>query len=183
VPVVLGVVHDPTGVGPALAIGAAARPDVADAAIAALTEAFASWRAVRRLRAGGRRAPASPAQVDRDGRVLWWAEPGRSEALRWLLAGPPMPVPAVASPDLDADTELARLLAWFRGAREDVLVVDLTDEALADRLGQHVVGVVVPGFHPLHLDEARPALWSARLERVVGARADTALNVWPHPFP
>jgi ribosomal protein S12 methylthiotransferase accessory factor len=184
--VVLGILRDPTGIGPAVAVGAAARADMGEAAVAALTEAFATWRVARRLQREGRTVPEENAMLDHHTRLLWWAEPERSKELGWLLNGPRVEVPARPPAPAAPEIELERLVAWFRQAGEDVIVVDLTDEALASQFGHHVVSVVVPGFHPLHLREDRPALWSRRLERAIaelGLPTPPALNPLPHPFP
>lgn len=181
---VAGLIRDPTGVGPGIAIGAAARPTVADAAIAALTEGFASWRHIRRLMGQGA-VSDDPCTLDRDGRLLWWADGDRRKQLAWLLDGPRVPI-AEERTVVNAEAELARLLAWFRSTGEDVIAVDLLDEATAPNLGHHVVSVVVPGFHPVHLCEDRPALSSRRLEAVpaaLGLAPVLDLNPLPHPFP
>jgi ribosomal protein S12 methylthiotransferase accessory factor YcaO len=117
--------------------------------------------------------------------LLWWAQAGRWRDLAWLFDGPGVRVP-VEGPAADTGAELERLLAWFRAADEDVLVVDLVDEPAVVRLGHHAVAVVAPGLHPMHLDEMRPAHWSRRLAavpRVFGVPAPITLNPLPHPFP
>ncbi len=81
--------------------------------------------------------------------------------------------------------DLDRLLAWFVQRGEDVIVADLTDPALAARLGHHVVAVVVPGFHPLYVDPTRPARWSHRLRTVpaaLGLPLPALVNPRPHPL-
>jgi ribosomal protein S12 methylthiotransferase accessory factor len=188
VPVVLGVIQDPSGVGPAIALGATAAASAADAVVHALTEAFAVWRMARRRREHGEVPQADPSRLDRVGRVLWWAEGGeRLEALRWLLEAAPLaPAPSHSHAAESPGTTLERLLAWFATSGDDVLAVDLTDEPLVRRTGLHVTAVVVPTFHPMHLREQRPARWSARLERVpraLGLPVAPELNVLPHPFP
>lgn len=64
-----------------------------------------------------------------------------------------------------------------------MIVVDLTTEPLAVQLGYHVVAAVVPGFHPMHLRERRPALRSRRLTALLHAAGGRAINRLPHPFP
>lgn len=183
VAVVLAVLHDGRGDRPALAVGAAARASAADAAIAALTEAFACWRYVRRL-SSVRRPPASAADLDRDGRLLWWAQPERWPDVAWLLDGPGAAIET--APAEDAGATLDRLTAWCHDANEDAVVVDLLDGALTRKLGHHAVAVVAPGFHPMHVDETRPARWSRRLTtvpRALGFGPPGTLNALPHPFP
>ncbi|MBI2204189.1 MAG: YcaO-like family protein [Candidatus Rokubacteria bacterium] len=183
IPVVLAMLRDERGDRPAFAVGAAARASTADATIAALIEAFACWRYVRRL-STMRRAPTEPTDLDRDGRLLWWAQPDRWRELAWLLDGPCVAIEAEAAEDTGAT--LDRLVGWFRSAGEEAVVVDLLDEPLTRRVGHHVVAAVAPGFHPMHLDETRPARWSRRLSsvpRALGRSSPPALNALPHPFP
>ena len=171
---VFAVVRNPSG--PDVAAGAGAHPTLAGAAVRALTEAFAvsRWLA-HNLDGGGEPEPDDPATIGRQGRLRWWARRGRWPLLAPFFSGRRIRVEDVADAPLDSRRELDRLLAWFAGAGEPVFLVELTDPALASDLGHHVVRVVVPGFHPMHLDEARPALWSRRLVRT----AD--LNRLPHP--
>jgi ribosomal protein S12 methylthiotransferase accessory factor YcaO len=183
--VVLALVSDPTGLGPAVAVGAAARTTVGDAVLAAIGEAYGVWRSVRRAIYTGAGVPDDTSRLDRNSRLLWWADPKRSDQVRWLTDGPKNSIVS-SGPSSNADAELERLTTWFRAASEDVIVVDLTDEAMVSRLQYHVVGVVVPGFHPLHLVESLPASWSRRLESVpaaLGLPVTLELNPLPHPFP
>jgi hypothetical protein len=78
---------------------------------------------------------------------------------------------------------LQDLVARLRDLGEGVTVVDLTTEPLVVQLGYHVVAVVVPGFHPMHLRERRPALFSRRLTGPLRVAGESAINTLPHPFP
>jgi thiazole/oxazole-forming peptide maturase SagD family component len=175
--VVVAALRDPSGVGPALALGTCAAPSVSAAAQKALLEALMVWRLVRGLRADGVVAPCRPDALDQRSRLLWWSEPGRWDEVRWLFAG----AAGASGPSIEGDSarELATLLAWFRAVGEEVIAVDLSDEATVEQLGHHVVATVVPTFHPMHLYEPWPALWSPRLARV----ASGPLTLDPHPFP
>jgi thiazole/oxazole-forming peptide maturase SagD family component len=176
--VVVAALRDPSGVGPALALGTCAAPSVPAAAQKALLEALMVWRLVRGLRADGLVAPTCAKALDQRSRLLWWSEPGRWEEVRWLFAGP-VATSAGTAIERDGAGELATLLAWCRAAGEEVIAVDLSDEATVHQLGHHVVATVAPSFHPMHLYEPWPALWSPRLARV----SSGPLNLDPHPFP
>jgi ribosomal protein S12 methylthiotransferase accessory factor len=177
VPVVVAALRDPTGVGPALALGTSAGTSPAVAARKALLEALMVWRLVRTLREGGTSTPGRPDTLDQRSRLFWWSSRDRWDDVRWLFedaeASASEPEDFAGSDDLDA------LVRWFRDVGEDVLVADLTDQPTLQQLGHHVVATVVPGFHPMHLYEPWPASWSWRLERV----ARGPLNPDPHPFP
>lgn len=177
IPVVVAALRDPSGVGPALAVGTCAAPSVPAAAQKALLEALMVWRLVRGLRDDGMVAPSIPDTLDQRSRLLWWSEPCRWDELRWLFEGPPVCV--TSSPIREPAEELETLLGWFRSVGEAVIAVDLTDDATVQQLGHHVVATVVPEFHPMHLYEPWPALWSRRLDRV----ASGPPTVSPHPFP
>ncbi len=179
VQVVLGLVLDDSGVGPRLSVGAAAHPSMARAPLAALGEAFASWKWTQHLARSNRAVPEDAVDLDLETRLLWWSLNDRWTELEWLWRGPTEPV----GDDHERAFALRDLVARLRDLGQDVIVVDLTTEPLAVRLGYHVVAVVVPGFHPLHLRERRPALLSRRLAALLRAAGDPAINTLPHPFP
>lgn len=179
VPVVLGLVLDDSGAGPRLSVGAAAHPSVSRATLAALGEAFASWKWIQHLAQSNRAVPEDAVDLDLETRLLWWTQGDRWMDLEWLWGGPA----AAVGNDHEPPLTLPDLVARLRDLGEDVIVVDLTTEALAVQLDYHVVAVVVPGFHPMHLRERRPALLSRRLTAVLRAPGDPAINTLPHPFP
>jgi ribosomal protein S12 methylthiotransferase accessory factor len=183
VSVVLAVLRDRCGRGPAVSVGAAARVDASSACLAALTEAVAAWRWTRRAMRVSSAPPLNVTQLRRADRLLWWAHRDRLPLIDWLIAGPRVsrPRPSCASP-----VGLQHLVASLKAGGHDVLVADLTDAGTVQQLGHAVVRVIVPTFHPLYLDEARPALWSQRLAQrlaAVGGSSPTRLNPTPHPFP
>lgn len=176
--VVLVAVENLADRGPAVAFSAAARLSCREALRSALLEGVQCWVHVRALH-DRLEMPTDSRTLNRAGRLLWWTSRERWASLDWLRAGPAVTPP----PDNETgtpETQLARLAAWFDEARYEAVAVDLTDARLAARLGVHVAGVVIPAFHPLHLDERRPALWSRRLEARLHGRAP---NPDPHPFP
>lgn len=179
VPVVLGVVLDESGTGPRMSVGAAAHPSVAGATLAALGEAFASWKWTQRLARSNRAVPEDAVDLDLETRLLWWSQGDRWRDLEWLWRGPAEAIGNHHEPAL----ALHDLVGRLRDLGEDVIVVDLTTEPLAVRFGHHVVAVVVPGFHPMHLRERRPALSSRRLAALLRTARDPAMNALPHPFP
>lgn len=178
VPVVLGLVLDDSGAGPRLSVGAAAHPSVPRATLAALGEAFASWKWIQHLALSNRAVPEDAVDLDLETRLLWWTQSDRWTGLEWLWRGP-----AAAVGNHEPPLALHDLVARLRDLGEDVIVVDLTTEPHAVQLGCHVVAVVVPGFHPMHLRERRPALFSRRLTTLLSAAGDPAINTLPHPFP
>jgi ribosomal protein S12 methylthiotransferase accessory factor len=179
VPVVLGMVLDGSGVGPRGSVGAAAQSTVTRATLAALGEAFAAWKWIQHLARSNRAVPGDTADLDLETRLLWWTQGDRWTGLEWLWRGSPEAV----SDHHEPAPALHDLVARLRDLGDDVIVVDLTTEALTVQLGSHVVAVVVPGFHPMHLRERRPALRSRRLTTLLQAAGAPAINSLPHPFP
>jgi ribosomal protein S12 methylthiotransferase accessory factor len=177
IPVVLASLRDVSGVGPAVAVGAGANPSALRALSAALTEAMSCWAWIRRLVAGGLVAPDDPEALTLESRVVWWATGDRWKGLEWLWDEAPGPLPADAPAGRPL---LSHLVEHLAGAGEDILVVDLTDDAQVVRTGLHVVAVVVPGYHPMHLNECHPAFWSPRLLRMLPAGCRPSAD--PHPF-
>lgn len=185
VPVVLACLGSTRPDGPPLALGVAAWPVVADAVITALTRAFVSYRRLSARLADGRPwlSDADASRLDADTRSLWWAAAAAREGIRWLVAGERGPLPV--EDQETGDDVLGALRRWLARAGEDVVVVDLADGTLTDRLHHHAVAVVAPALHPLHVDERRPARWSPRLRRVpeaLGLPLPAVLNTLPHPL-
>jgi thiazole/oxazole-forming peptide maturase SagD family component len=178
--VVLVAVENLADRGPAVAFAAAARLSCREALRHALLEGVQCWVHVRALH-DRLDVPAERHTLDRTGRLLWWTPRERWASLDWLRAGPVVALPADNPLALGApEAQVAHLAAWFARARYEAVAVELTDSRLAAHLGVHVVGVVIPACHPLHLDERRPVLWSRRLEARLDGRAP---NPDPHPFP
>lgn len=184
IPVALVLLRDGRGAAPAVTLGVAARPTSDAAATVALARALGARQRVRGWLGEQRAIPRDTFRLDAESRLLWWADARRAEGLAWLTGRPGRVVPDDVAGE-SAAGELGRLVAWFGTAGEEIVAVDLVDEAAARRLGHHVVAVVAPGFHPVHGDEARPARWSIRL-RTVPAALDLppapVLNSVPHPL-
>jgi len=82
---------------------------------------------------------------------------------------------------------LDALVADVAAKGQDVIAVDLTTSDVAE-LGLHVVRVVVPGCHPLHMGHAFRCKGGDRLSTVpvrLGASdwSPEQENPYPHPFP
>jgi ribosomal protein S12 methylthiotransferase accessory factor YcaO len=176
---VLATIEQPVDAFPKIVFAGAADLCPRQAVFRALVEGVQCWLAVAAKRPD--RTPSDPRRLNREGRILWWADPARRSALDWLWQGPRSPLPPEPGVDPSgAASDLTALLAWFDASGYEVLAVDLAGPALARRLGIHVVAAVCPDLHPLYLDERRPALWSRRLEeRLRGA----PINTDPHPYP
>jgi ribosomal protein S12 methylthiotransferase accessory factor len=185
VPVVVACLASTRPDGPALALGVAARPLVADAVIRAVTRAFVSYRRLTVRLADRRPWPsnADAGRLDGDTRALWWATAAARDGIRWLVAAEPGPLPV--NDRESAGGVLDALKGWLADAGEHAIVVDVADAALVERLHHHAVAVVAPGLHPLHVDETRPARWSHRIRRVpeaLGLPLPAVLNTLPHPL-
>lgn len=71
------------------------------------------------------------------------------------------------------------------GPGYEVYVHEVSHHVL-QKLGYHVVRVIVPQLFPLYLNEGLATLDSKRLREVpsrIGYKAAEKLNPWPHPFP
>jgi ribosomal protein S12 methylthiotransferase accessory factor len=86
-----------------------------------------------------------------------------------------------------ASRSLDALIANVAATGQDIIAVDLTTSDVAE-LGLHVVRVVVPGCHPLHMGHAFRCRGGERLATVpilLGASnwSPENDNPYPHPFP
>ena len=185
IPVAVVVVSDESS--SVVGVGVAGRPELGDAVSVALLRAYGIWQRVRGTRQDGPVSPRDPSALHGHQRALWWNAGGRAARL-WSFAAEEtgreaIPVPALSRPD--AGSEVHRLVDWCRAAGEEVVAVDLVDRRPVERLGHHVVAVVVPGFHPMHVDETCPARWSPRLRKLpaaLGLPIPAVINATPHPL-
>lgn len=181
------VVSDRSGVGPAITVGASATFN-ADGILDALGEALSVRLAIRRQNS----SKFDPSNIDQEGRLLYWARPEYAERLHFLTAGKKTVLPKTATEEFAGAAEetqnkqrLALLTETFRDQEQEVCFVDLTSPAVK-KAGLHVVNVVAPKMHPMHLHETLPYWESERLQTVprkLGFSAAHSLNTDPHPFP
>ena len=163
------------------AVSAAADIVTDGAIVRAMLGAVGAWAWAKRLAA--RTAVPTLPLTSLPARVVWWARPEHAELLAWLAAGPREAIEAAPTSALTADAVLAAIAEALGRAEEDLLVVERGTPEDARTPGHYVAACLIPGYHPLHADDRRPALGSARLAArlrdVGGCRPNLRL---PHPL-
>jgi ribosomal protein S12 methylthiotransferase accessory factor len=167
---VLAVIHDAKGRRPALAIGSAARRQLASACRQAAREAFLTWTWMgdeHRRRRVDRSSAYEMAALSSE--LIWQAYlygfPEMLDEAGHLLADGPAAVSGDKSSDesgCDAAGELAQICDQFtRGCRR-LIAVNITTPDVAS-LGLHTVKALIPGLVPLSIGRYGRALSNPRI--------------------
>lgn len=187
--VVLALIVDRYGYGPAVAVGAAANLNHEIAALKALTEAAQTRFWVQHLVGRGyvARKPEDIRSFE-DHVVAYF----RKESLRYvdfLLLNRRSQNLVEQIKFESAREELDLCLKILRQNDLECVVVDLTTSDVQP-LGFHVVKVIIPGLQDIHSDERYKLLGGQRLYQVPrklgylkNERGEDELNIAPHPFP
>ncbi len=197
-PTVLSVLSSPAGVIPALAVGAASRSTVGEAAEKALLESAHTlfWIHTRCRRSGLPRFRSDYSDVvSLDLHSLLYGDPAMRPKMAFLLDPAPGTrrardrAPEHVGCMEHAPAELDRCRAVLSALDLDAVVVDVTPRDVAD-LGFVVVRVVVGGLHPLWGGHHVRCLGGPRVAQVpvtLGYRGRPStpaeLNSDPHPMP
>jgi ribosomal protein S12 methylthiotransferase accessory factor len=197
--VIMAIIVDATGAGPALTVGLKAGFDLCEAIVGAVEEAQQprAWlrdRLVLGASAGIERRSATRVTTLID-RALYWARAGRASYLTSLFDNSSI----VRYEHLSGRKSnrarswhdvYAGLLSYARQSGLTYYVVDVTNPAVKE-CGLYVVKVVVPEAHPLYLDEGYPYLRSERLDAALKHNSfrwgdvqsiDKGQKLIPHPF-
>jgi len=189
-PVVLSVAEGFADTSPAVAVAAAAHPDATTAALKSLEEL-----AHTRKYAAQVMDYLPPVSVDVEGghpdvdgqraHLRFYCPQESKAAARFLWSSrSELSLQQVAE---HGPADLSSMIARVATTGEDVVSVELTTPDIAS-LGLHVVRVIVPGFHPLHMGHANRCLGGQRLARALSSRKGeepscSGDNPYPHPFP
>lgn len=191
--IVLAVVIDRSGIGPALIVGANADHDIEKAVDNAVREALGSRLFVRGKLEEARRRGTDISFPDRSvihrlERLLYWCDGRKLADIEWLLNGELVDISSLPTVPSFANTseKLAHLRDQFRAKKLELAYVDILDTETASSIGFRAVMTVVPKLQPLHLQEHVPFDWGGRLQSVPASlglqpRAETYREV--HPFP
>ncbi|HEX8210641.1 MAG TPA: YcaO-like family protein [Longimicrobium sp.] len=185
-PVVLAILRDASGIGPALTVGAKCHPRLRTAILGAVHEAH-QIRPWLRDEITLRGLPALDAGQVRDfwTRALYWAHPDRARKLEPLwrdAAETPSPAPPrdlPSEPDWAAVWE--HLLDRARLLGTSIYAAELSTP-LCRAMQVSVAKVVIPDAHPLYLDERYPYTRSPALARALDRNGARQAPLPPHPF-
>lgn len=180
--VVVAVLTDATGKGPALTIGARAGFDAGEAAEAAFLEALASRLY---LRADAPKHMDASAQYMHN-RLHAWAHSERAHTFSFFTSGNTVDLPAATLGAASAARRLSALKKHLRARGYAACTIDLKRGSAFEDVPTAIVGVVVPALHPLQLANAPAYTHGERLHTLpkeLGYTPAATLNTEPHPFP
>lgn len=186
--VILSLIIDRSGKGPAASVGASADFNLKKCFLDALSEALT----VRHfLKHRYKKTPASN-YVGRDERLLYWAQKENLKKLDFLTKGKLTKVNFGTSITQERagilrynKKQLNVLIEKFIQQKQEVCYVELSSRETRS-LGFRTVQVIAPELQPMHLDEIIPYFGGKRLKTVpekLGYKAAEELNKEPHPFP
>lgn len=187
VPTVLTVAEGHAATSPAVAVAAATHPDPVIACCKSLEELAHTRRFASQVMDYLPPVPVDvadghPAVAGQRDHLRFYCPQEAKAHAAFLWAGPVVPF----EPRVPGAGRLADLVERIVAVGEEVVICDLTTPDVAG-LGLHVVRVVVPGLHPLHMGHANRARGGDRLGAVAGRLRPPSSavddNPYPHPFP
>jgi len=191
--VLLALIIDRTGAGPAVVATGDASLSFMEALWGAVTEAASLRLEVRNhfehaTQTGEEFGFQDLSQIGRKGRLLLWARKGMEREIEFLLKGKEIKTedfPDFLSSRESAKTKMDFIAAAFKKEGLEAAAVDLTPVSIKS-IPLKIVFVVAPQLQPMHLEEALPYFWGERLKTVpqkLGYPVSPMINKLPHPFP
>lgn len=191
--IVLSVLIDRTGRGPAITVGASADFDPITAAQDALSESIIVRTGKTREIYQENYVPRPDQEkgfMDRARRLQYWARQGQLHALDFLLKGPQIDIPYAGTSSREphnryTSRELNALVRACRRLGQEAVYVELSSKETC-AAGFRTVHVTMPSMQPVHMNERIPYFGGARLyevPRTLGYTPAQVLNTTPHPFP
>ena len=190
--VVLGLLIDRTGVGPAINVGAKAGFDIEDTVKGVITEMLGTRLFVRMRYDNARKEERDLAFTDRSKiglqeRTLYWCDPQKIERINFLLQGKRTPLNIIPREKEKSVKEKVKFLVHsFEKKGLELAYADLSSLPWMKKLGLKTVMVVAPELQPLSLHEVPPHTWGPRLRSVplhCGFTPRKEVFSEIHPFP
>lgn len=177
--VVCALLHDTSGVGPALAVGAKAHHNPETAVHGALVESLGVWSLAHARKTHQEETADYPWNMFQ--RLAFWGKKEHQGKIAWMWSGDEVNIPSGKDNATDARSlasaaeVLGCTVAWVR----------LSTPAL-ERIGYFCAQVVSPEMQPINLDSHPLYLGGTRLKSVpekLGFPARSEPPPYPHPFP
>lgn len=179
------IITDDTEAGPAIAIATNVEVDFRTALLGALRENMAVYFMARGVKMDKKVKADNPKTLGQKGRVKYWTDHTRSQELAFLYKNNTLQRPDIQSPAPSEREQLKILKKACLDNEQPAYYLDIT-KASNIKTGIHTTNVVMPGMHPLHLEESLPYFDTRRVHKVAkkcGYEPLTPLNSEPHPFP
>lgn len=191
--VYLAIVIDPTGLGPALTVGASADFDLKACIVDALSEAQSVRMSLKR----NFQEDTPPAGMNRMERLVFWSKKENFSKMNFFLKGQKITLNLEAEKSIyKVKDEKLFYKDYYQKKMEllkkelvkkkcEACYVELSTPEIRN-LGLRSFKVVIPELQPMHLNEAIPYFSGRRLTEIpkkFGYKTLSPINREPHPFP
>lgn len=184
--IMLAVITDETGIGPAVSVGARAHFDPIRAVVDAVLEAHHTRVAIRKRIELGAVLPQDATEIRQPSdHALFWVPTFRAKEIDFLKGGKDVELTAGSG----ANTNLGKLLGFCREKGIELIWVKFK-VPIFEECGLYMGKIIAPELHPLFTDERFPYYGGRRLYQLpveLGYRKEPLreemLNHVPHPFP
>ncbi|HLM84115.1 MAG TPA: YcaO-like family protein [Candidatus Bathyarchaeia archaeon] len=193
VPIMLCLLIDRSGLGPAQTVAASADFEIRTAILDSLSEALSIRLATKLIY----KRETDKKNIKREGRMIYWAAPERMPKIDFLLKGKKTKLSTATNRVFFRknfskkdrrkyfQTRLESLRKLFEAKKYELVYADIMTKETKP-LGLRSVFVLSPELQPMHLDESVPYVSGRRLKEIpekFGYEPADELNKEPHPFP
>lgn len=187
IPAVASVVVDRSGLGKAISVGLKSSLDIESAIIGSINEAFHTRTWVRESYI---KNPVKITKTDLiknssiKNRGLFWYNKEAISKIDFFIKDLEKIDINLKDKGLSTKKQLIKIEAILKKKGYDVYYKDITPKYF-EKIPFKVVKVIIPGMHPMYLDEKYPLLAGKRLKNVpvvLGYKNSNKLNDCPHPF-
>src|SRR3989344_5419093 len=190
--VILAIIIDRTGVGPAVSVGGTAALSLTEAVEKSISEAIKIRNQTRKMLERAREIQEdlsfdNPASIGIRARALLWARRGMENEIDFLLKGEeinPEDLKDFINPTTSPKEKLDHVIQSLKTGGLEASYVDITPDQ-AKESGLRSIFTIIPELQPMHIEEALPYFYGSRLHDVpikLGYLPAKELNKIPHPF-
>lgn len=190
IPVVMSIIVDRTGIGPAISIGVKCSLNIKEALVASIEEANMGRPYIRRSVITERRVRIRKQDLDdHKSRALYWKSQKMIKKLDFLLTSKEeKDISKMKKHNYDALYNLKKTRKILKRENMETIIVDLTPVTIRN-LGFKVIKAIIPELQPYYMNERYKYLGGSRLyalPKILGYTNEEAkgnqLNDIPHPF-
>lgn len=184
--VIMSIIIDKTGLGPAVSVGLKSSLSLKDAILGSIEETLhvRPWARGVMIKNDSniKKSKNKKSFVSTmEERALLWSDRKSIDNIKFFLRGEKIKMKEIKKSKTHS---LKDLIQWFRQQRQDIFYVDLTPSYF-QKENIYISKVIVPGFQPLYMDERFPRFANQRLRDVplkLGFHPLKKINNFPHPF-
>ncbi|HPN96411.1 MAG TPA: YcaO-like family protein [Candidatus Moranbacteria bacterium] len=195
--VILAIILDNTGIGPALTVGISAGFDIKECILNSVSESLSARQFARReLGSSSKDEQAADIEsLDKRSRLIFWSKIENRPQLDFLINGETVKIDLIRDRKLFPEKtgvplrkyyekKLAILKNKIKKGNFQAIFAELTTKEIRNK-GLRCVKVVIPELQPLHLIEKNPYYGGKRLKEIpskFGYKPAEEINKVPHPF-